>query len=262
MTYKTLKFEQENNLAIITLNRPDEMNAMDLTMSEELLDAAFKCEADRDIRGVVFTGAGKMFCAGGDLKSFLQEGDDIPAYVTKMATILHAAIARFNRMDPPVVMAINGTAAGGGFSFALSGDYSIASEKAKFVSAYTASGLSPDASSTYFLAKHVGLLRAKELVLTNRVLSADEALNWGLVSRVVPSATLVEEALKLGHQFSNGPTRAYGTAKKLLHTAYSESMESQLEFESQGISAMMRTKDARSALKAFVNKTKPSFSGE
>lgn len=262
MTYKTLKFEQDKNLAIITLNRPDEMNAMDLTMSEELLDTAFKCDTDRKIRGVVFTGAGKMFCAGGDLKSFLAEGDDVPAFVTKMATILHAAIARFNRMAPPVVMAINGTAAGGGFSFALSGDYSIASQKAKFVSAYTASGLSPDASSTYFLAKHVGLLRAKELVLTNRVLSADEALNWGLVSRVVPADTLLEEALKLGHQFANGPTRAYGTAKKLLHTAFSESMESQLEFESQGITSMMQTKDARSALQAFVNKTKPSFSGE
>lgn len=262
MTYKTLKFEQDENLAVITLNRPNEMNAMDMLMAEELLDAALKCDTDRQIRAVLITGAGKMFCAGGDLKSFLGEGDNVPAYVTKMATILHVAIARFNRMDPPVVLAINGTAAGGGFSFALSGDYSIASEKAKFVSAYTASGLSPDASSTYFLAKHVGLLRAKELVLTNRVLSADEALQWGLVSRVVPAEQLLAEAMKLARQFSNGPTRAYGTAKKLLHTAFSESMEAQLEFESQGISNMMRTKDALGALESFVNKTEPKFTGE
>jgi len=238
------------------------MNAMDMLMSEELLDAALRCDTDRQIRAAVITGAGKMFCAGGDLKAFLAEGDDVAGFVTKMATILHAAIARFNRMEPPVVMAINGTAAGGGFSFSLSGDYSIASTQAKFVSAYTASGLSPDASSTYFIAKHIGLLRAKELVLTNRVLSAEEALQWGLVSRVVAPDALMEEALKLGHQFANGPTRAYGMAKNLLHTAYSESMETQLEFESQGIASMMRTKDARSALDAFVNKTKPEFAGE
>lgn len=262
MSYKTLKFEQDGHLAIITLNRPEQMNAMDMLMSEELLDAALRCDTDRQIRAAVITGAGKMFCAGGDLKAFLAEGDDVAGFVTKMATILHAAIARFNRMEPPVVMAINGTAAGGGFSFSLSGDYSIASTQAKFVSAYTASGLSPDASSTYFIAKHIGLLRAKELVLTNRVLSAEEALQWGLVSRVVAPDALMEEALKLGHQFANGPTRAYGMAKNLLHTAYSESMETQLEFESQGIASMMRTKDARSALDAFVNKTKPEFAGE
>lgn len=262
MTYDTIKFDLDGQMAVITLNRPEQMNAMDLQMSEELLDASFRCDTDKNIRSVVITGAGKMFCAGGDLKAFLAEGDDIPGFVTKMATILHAAIARFNRMDAPVVMAINGTAAGGGFSFCLSGDYSIASEKAKFVSAYTASGLSPDASSTYFIAKHVGLLRAKELVLTNRVLSADEALQWGLVSRVVAEGRLMEEALKLGHQFSNGPTKAYGMAKKLLHTAYSESMETQLEFESQGISSMMRTEDARHGLKAFSEKSIPQFRGD
>ena len=262
MDYRYIEFEQDGNLAVITLNRPEHMNALHMEMSEELLDAAFRCDSDRTIRGVVITGAGKMFCAGGDLKTFLAQGDEVSGFVTKMATILHAAIARFNRMEPPVVMAINGTAAGGGFSFALSGDYSIASDKAKFVSAYTSSGLSPDASSTYFIAKHIGLLRAKELVLTNRVLSAAEALEWGLVSRVAAHESLLGEAMDLGYKLANGPTRAYGMAKKLLHTAYSESMEAQLEFESQGISAMMRTADARQALDAFVNKTEPKFRGE
>ena len=262
MSYQYLNFELDGHLAVITLNRPDHMNALHMEMSEELLDAGFRCDTDRGIRAVVITGAGKMFCAGGDLKTFLAQGDEISGFVTKMATILHAAIARFNRMDPPVVMAINGTAAGGGFSFALSGDYSIASDQAKFVSAYTTSGLSPDASSTYFIAKHIGLLRAKELVLTNRVLSAEEALEWGLVNRVVAHESFLDEAISLGQQLANGPTRAFGMAKQLLHTAYSESMETQLEFESQGISSMMRTKDARAALDAFVNKAKPEFTGE
>ena len=262
MSYDYLGFELEKNLAVITLNRPDDMNALHMAMSEELLDAAFRCDTDKAIRAVVMTGAGKMFCAGGDLKTFLAQGEEIPGFVTKMATILHAAIARFNRADAPLVMAINGTAAGGGFSMSLSGDFSIASDKAKFVSAYTTSGLSPDASSTYFIAKHIGLARAKELVLTNRVLSADEAVAWGLVNRVVPHETLMDEAIKLGQQFAAGPTKAYGMAKKLLQTAYSESMETQLEFESQGISSMMRTDDAQEALRAFVEKTPPSFKGE
>ena len=262
MSYKFISLALEEQLAVITLNRPDDMNALHMEMSEELLDAAFRCDTDKHIRGVVITGAGKMFCAGGDLKTFLAVGDDIPGFVTKMATILHAAIARLNRMDAPVVIAVNGTAAGGGFSLSLSGDFSIASDKAKFVSAYTSSGLSPDASSTYFIAKHIGLLRAKELVLTNRVLSAHEALEWGLVNRVVAHDKLLDEAITLGRQLASGPTKAYGMAKRLLHTAYSESMETQLEFESQGISAMMRTKDAREAMRAFVEKSQPEFTGE
>ena len=262
MTYDTLTLDVEDGVALLTLNRPGQMNAFNAQMAQDLFDAAMTCDTDPVIRAVLVTGAGKMFSAGGDLKEFVAQGDDIPAFVTRMATVLHAAIARLNRMDPPVVMAINGTAAGGGFSFALSGDYSIASQDAKFVSAYTASGLSPDASSTYFIAKHVGLLRAKELTMTNRVLSADEALDWGIVNRVVAPDALMREAMAVARNFARGPTKAFGQTKRLLHTAYSESMETQLEFESQGIAAMMRTRDARSALDAFVNKREPGFTGE
>ena len=126
----------------------------------------------------------------------------------------------FQRMDAPLVIAVNGTAAGAGFSLALSGDYILANPEAKFVSAYTASGLTPDGSSTYFLAKHVGLLRAKELVLTNRVLAADEALSWGIVSRVVANEELMTEANKLATNFAAGPTRAYGGSKRLLMSCF------------------------------------------
>lgn len=262
MTYETLTLEIADGVGLLTLNRPEQMNAFNGQMAQDLFNAAMTCDTDPAIRSVLITGAGKMFSAGGDLKEFMSEGDNVSGFVTRMATVLHGAIARLNRMDPPVVMAINGTAAGGGFSFALSGDYSIASTQAKFVSAYTASGLSPDASSTYFLAKHVGLLRAKELVLTNRVLSAAEALDWGMVNRVVEPDQLLPEALAMARQFAEGPTKAYGQAKHLLHTAFSESMEAQLEFESQGIASMMRTADARGGLEAFSNKRKPEFSGE
>jgi 2-(1,2-epoxy-1,2-dihydrophenyl)acetyl-CoA isomerase len=148
-------------------------------MIHELFDAAFRCDADASIRAVVLTGAGKAFCAGGDLQSMAEQGHDAPALLTKLATVLHAAITRLQRMDAPVVVAINGNAGGAGLGLVLSGDYSLASSKVKFVSAYTASGLTPDAATTYLLAKYVGLLRAKELILMNRSLTADEACDWG-----------------------------------------------------------------------------------
>ena len=179
----------------------------------------------------------------------------------RMASDLHGALARFAHMDAPVIMAVNGTAAGGGFSLVLAGDYILASDKAKFVSAYSASGLTPDGSSSYFLAKHVGLLRAKELLLTNRVLTAEEACQWGMVSRVVPAVELATEARKLAETFAAGPTKAYGGIKKLLQTAYSETFETQLDRETRSISAMMRTHDGPHGLDSFLDKQAPSFKG-
>ncbi|MCZ6590205.1 MAG: enoyl-CoA hydratase-related protein, partial [Alphaproteobacteria bacterium] len=170
--------------------------------------------------------------------------------------------SRFSRMDAPLVMAVNGTAAGGGFSLALAGDYVIAADSAKFISAYTASGLTPDGSSTYYLAKHVGLLRAKELILTNRLLSAEEACAWGLVSKVVPGDQLMDEAMATARAFATGPTRAYGIAKNLLTTAYSEALEAQLDAESRGIAVTMGSRDGRHGIESFLNKKKPEFTGE
>lgn len=262
MTYQTITFETAGNVATITLNRPDEANALNALMAEELFDVAVRCGNDSAVRAVIITATGKMFCAGGDLRDMHDQRDDKPAHLTRMATILHGAVIRFAHMDAPVIMAVNGTAAGGGFSLALSGDYVLASNKAKFISAYTASGLTPDGSSTYFLAKHVGLLRAKELLFTNRLLNAEEACSWGIVNRVVAPEELMPEAGKLAAQFAAGPTKAYGGLKKLLLTAYSDTMETQLEKETQGISGMMRTHDGPHGLESFLNKQTPVFKGE
>jgi 2-(1,2-epoxy-1,2-dihydrophenyl)acetyl-CoA isomerase len=230
-------------------------------MAAELLHAAIQLANDAGVRAVLITGNGKMFCAGGDLREMHAQGDQRPAHLTRMAGDLHSALARLAHMAAPVVMAVNGTAAGGGFSMALSGDYVIASDKSKFISAYTASGLTPDGSSTYFLAKHVGLLRAKELLLTNRLLTADEACAWGIVNRVVPAAELMAEATTLARQFAAGPTQAFGGVKQLLHTAYSEAFEDQLDKETRSIAGMMRTEDGPHGLDAFLNKRTPSFKG-
>ena len=180
MDYQTLRLEISNNIATITLDQKDNpANTLDAQMAEELFDASVKCGAP-EVRAVILTAEGKMFCGGGDLAE-MDAASDKHAHLTRMATLLHAGLSRLAHIDAPVIVAVNGTAGGGGFSMVLSGDYVIASDKAKFVSAYTASGLTPDGSSTYYLAKHIGLLRAKEMMLFNRVLTANEAQEWGLV---------------------------------------------------------------------------------
>ena len=262
MSFETLEFSVDDNVAIIKFNRPDNANAMTPLMGKELLEAAIQCESNQDVRTVVVTGNGKMFSAGGDLQSFEDAGNQKYGFLIRMATDLHQAIIRLANLNAPVIMAVNGTAAGAGFSITLSGDYVIASEKAKFVCAYTASGLTPDGSSTFFLAKHIGLLRAKELMLTNRVLTAEEACQWGMVSKVVADDSVLEEALAMARQFAVGPTLAFGGVKSMLLNAFSLPVESQLERETQSIANMMRTEDGPAGLSAFLAKQKPEFKGK
>ena len=261
MSYETLTCDVADGVATITLNRPDAVNAMNRAMMLDLFAVARRCDADDAIRAVVLTGSGKMFCAGGDLKDFSAQGDDMPAYITELATYLHAAVTRFQRMDAPLIIAVNGMAAGAGLSLVASGDIVIASEDAAFTCAYTNAGITPDGSSTYFLAKHVGLLRAKELVLTNRRLSAAEALEWGLVSRVVPGDQLPAAAQELAAQMAGGPTKAFGGAKRLLLSAYSGTLETQLEDESVSITRQVKDHDGREGIEAFAARRKPEFKG-
>ena len=152
-------------------------------------------------------------------------------------------------------------AAGGGFSMALFGDIVFAARSAKFVMAYTNAGLSPDGSSSYYLPRVVGLRRAQELMLTNRMLSAEEAQEWGIVTTVVDDDVLLEEAEKLANKLANGPTRAYGAVKKLLSRTFEQSLEEQLEIESRHIAKMADSVDGREGLDAFLKKRKPSFKG-
>jgi 2-(1,2-epoxy-1,2-dihydrophenyl)acetyl-CoA isomerase len=172
------------------------------------------------------------------------------------------AISRFNRMDAPVVIAVNGAAAGAGFSLALAGDFAIAGESVKLTMAYTRAGLTPDGSSTYFLPRLVGPRRARELVLANRTLTAAEALDWGLITRVVPDAEVLDAARALARELAHGPTRAYGLAKRLLDGSLNASLETAMEDEAQAIAAAARTADAREGMRAFIEKRQPTFKGE
>lgn len=261
MTYSFLTFDVTDGVALCRLNRPQSANAMHIGMMEELFDAAVRIDEDPAIRAAVFTGQGKMFSAGGDLKEFQTKGDDLPAEVKRMTLYLHGAISRLHRMDPPVICAVNGIAAGAGFSFAIQADLVIAAQSAKFTSAYSRAGVSADGSSTYFLPRLVGTKRALDLMLTNRVLDAAEAREWGLVDYVYPDDQMLDKAMELARTLAKGPTATYGTIKSLILESTSESLESQMERETTGIAEAMRRQDGKEGIDAFVNKRTPNFTG-
>jgi 2-(1,2-epoxy-1,2-dihydrophenyl)acetyl-CoA isomerase len=183
-------------------------------------------------------------------------------HLKEVTTYLHAAVSRFTRMDAPVIAAVNGTAAGAGMSMVCCCDIVLAAESAKFTMAYTRVGLTPDGSSTYFLPRIVGLKRALELTLTNRMLSAQEACEWGIVNKVVPDAQLQAEAETLAAQLAAGATGALGSAKRLLHSGWTETLETQMELETQSIAVRAHTTDGREGIAAFLEKRTAKFTGE
>ena len=262
MQYTTILFDIRDNIAHITLNRPEAANSINPEMGSDLMHATIRCSEDSEIRAVVITGTGSIFCNGGDLKSFAAQGEHLPYNLKEETTYLHAAISRLARMDPPVIAAVNGSAAGAGMSLACACDIVVAAESARFTMAYTRVGLTPDGSSTYFLPRIVGLKRALELTLTNRVLSAQEAFEWGIVTRVVPDAELLTQASALAAQLAAGPTKALGAAKRLLHSGFDETLETQMEHESQAIANIARTADTREGITAFLEKRAAEFRGQ
>ncbi|CAA0087403.1 Carnitinyl-CoA dehydratase [Zhongshania aliphaticivorans] len=257
--YNTLQWENANGIAKITLNRPDAANSVNLEMAQELMHVAMVCDEDSSIRAVILTATGKMFCAGGDVPSFKAAGDDIGLLLKDVTACLHSANSRFARMTAPLIVAVNGTAAGAGFSLAVSGDIVVAADTAKFTMAYTGIGASPDGGSSVYLPKLIGLRRTQELMLTNRVLSAQEALDWGLLTKVVAADELVNETEALANKLANGPLLAHGQIKSLLLGSYSNSLETQLEIESRGIAKCISSPEGREGLLAFAEKRKPDF---
>ncbi|NLI82390.1 MAG: enoyl-CoA hydratase [Deltaproteobacteria bacterium] len=261
MPFNCIVLDIHEGVGVIRLNRPESGNAINMEMAREMLEAAILCDEDPAIRAVVLTGSGRMFCSGGDLKVFATLGSGVSRYLKELTQVFHAAISRFNWMDAPVVGAINGTAAGGGFSLALTTDVAIAAESAKFTMAYTNAGLAPDGSSSYFLARMIGLRRAKEMALLNTVLSAKQALEWGLVNQVVADDHVLPVAMEKARCLAQGPTLSYGVTKRLMLSGATESLESQMERESRAIAAMAGSEDGREGVAAFVTKRPAVFKG-
>ncbi len=260
-TYETLLYKLSGGVAHITLNRPDAANGINVSMGRDLRDVAIHVDEDPDVRAVLLTANGRLFCAGGDLKSFATLGDSIGRALKGLTTDLHAAQSRFLRMRAPVVVAVQGAAAGAGFPLAMCGDIVLASSNASFTMAYTAAGLSPDGGSTFIIPRLIGMRRMQELTLLNRRLSAAEALEWGLVTKVVELDALATEAVALATQLASGPTEAYASARRLMLSSIGSSLEEQMELEAREIAANAVGADGSEGIAAFVGKRAPEFKG-
>lgn len=257
--YETLGWEQDGGVVRIVLNRPQAANALDDVMGRELAAAAARCNGDPGVRAVVLTGSGRFFSAGGDLAAMAAHAERPSAHVKGLADDLHRAVSAFARMRAPLICAVNGQAAGAGFSLAIAGDLVLAAESAAFTMAYTRAGLSPDGSSSWFLPRLVGLRRAQELMLTNRTLSAAEALEWGLVTRVVADAELDDAAGVLAAQLARGPSGAQGVVKELLLGTFARGLEEQMELEGRAIAGCVASTDGVEGITAFLAKRPPTF---
>ncbi len=255
--YTAILYDVRDGVATITLNRPAAANSLNHELSSEMLDAIIRAEEDSAVRAIVLTATGRFFCAGADLRSFYTAAGELKNRIS----LLHVALSRIVRAPFPVIGAINGAAAGGGMGLACACDLLIAAESAKFIMAYTRRGLSPDGTTTYFLPRRIGIGRALELAYLNRTLSAREAMDWGIVNRVVADATLASEAHAVAAELAQGPTRAYAAAKRLMHSGCVETLETQIENEIRSIYEMAATNDTKEAIRAFNEKRTPVFTG-
>jgi 2-(1,2-epoxy-1,2-dihydrophenyl)acetyl-CoA isomerase len=262
MNAEPVLLEREGAIARIVLNRPESGNAIDLQMAQGLVRAALQCDADLSIRCVVLTGAGRLFCVGGDIAAFGSTPDKASARLSELAGTLHMAIARLARMRKPLLVLVNGPAAGAGLSLAILGDIVLTVRAAHFTAAYTAIGLSPDGSLTWQLPRLVGLRRAQEMILTNRRVSAEEAERIGLVTRAVDDAALAKEGAAITAVWLQSATTALGAARALLAQSFETGLETQMEQEARAIAAAGRGHDGQEGVAAFLGKRKPNFRGE
>jgi 2-(1,2-epoxy-1,2-dihydrophenyl)acetyl-CoA isomerase len=263
-TEAAVLFDVADGVGWITLNRPKAYNALNRDMAERLLDALIRCDEDQGVRAVVIGGKGPSFCAGGDIKEMMtaaEKDGHAGAFLKTLTVSLHEAIATMAHMSKPVITAVNGAAAGAGFSLAIAADLVLAADNARFTVAYTAIGLSPDGSSTFTLPRLIGPKRAFELIYTNRAVVASEAKELGLVNQVFPAATFADQVRDFGIGIAKGPTAALGCAKKLLTLSAQNSLETQMEHERRAIAACGRTADFREGADAFFAKRPAIFQG-
>lgn len=252
-------FDVQHGIATITLNRAAQGNAINLNVARTLLELAIQCDHHPDIRCVVLTGTGRFFCTGGDIGEFCDAEEKIPQFLSELAGILHLAISRLMRMTKPLLVVVNGTAAGAGMSLALIGDVVLVDEKAQFSPAYPAIGLSPDAGLTWHLTKLVGLRKAQEILLFNQKLGAQQAQYMGLVTEVVASEALLQRQATMTRQLADSALPALANIKQLLLSSHQNTLETHLELEARAIANISLSDSAREGLAAFLQKRPAQF---
>ena len=254
-----IEIKLTEHIAVVSLNRPEAFNAFNLELVSDLADQMTALAGDNSVRGVVLTGRGKAFCAGGDLKWALNHAVGPAAAFHTLAGQFHLAILEIRRMKKPVVAAINGVAAGGGFSLALACDFRVMDESAVLNQAYTSAGLCIDGGGTFSLPRLVGYARALEIAAFDKPISSSQALDWGLVTNVAATGQALNDATTMAQELSQRSLNSFAWTKKLITDSYNTSFETQIEIERAALEACAEHADGREGLSAFSEKRKPVF---
>jgi 2-(1,2-epoxy-1,2-dihydrophenyl)acetyl-CoA isomerase len=265
MSYESLIYDTQDHIATVTLNRPERLNALDSVLRPEILEVCKEIKGDDDVWAVIVTGAGRGFCSGADISGPRPDG---AAKTPPQNTLLDEfgwvgdqAMALYN-LDKPTIAAMNGVCAGAGMSLALSCDLRVGSENARFRSVFLERNLSPDSGMSWFLTRIVGYSRAIDMILTSRDVGAEEAYRMGLLDRLVPHASLMEESLALAHQITQWPPVAVRAAKRVTQQNLNKALEDGLRNEMVHLSyGRKATNDARESFVARQEKRKPQYTG-
>lgn len=259
MTYDTVQVDIDNNIATITLNRPDRLNSFSLSLSQELYQVLKQVGADPRIHVILIKGAGRAFCGGGDVKE-MNAASNKSQYLKDLTKAIHRCVLEIRHMEKPVIAVVHGAAMGAGLSFMIACDLIVAAKGTRFNTAFINIGLAPGCG-TYFISRLVGYHRACELVLLAREFSTDEALNMGIINYVAETDNLDSMVGKLVQRFRQLPPLAVGMAKTLLNESLSNDLISHLEQESCMAALSAGTRDFKEAVQAFVEKRPPHFTG-
>ncbi|GAB2972171.1 enoyl-CoA hydratase-related protein [Nocardioides montaniterrae] len=259
---ETIDLTVDQGLATLRLNRPEVRNAIDRRLADELLVAARRIAADPSVRALLICGSGPDLTVGGDIAYFTHNaGEDLPGLLQAMTTPFHQAFEVLATLDVPIVTVARGAVAGGGIGLAYAGDILVAADDTRFVTAFGHLGLSGDGGGTWHLPRRIGPARAAAAYLLNRPITAQQALDWGLVAEVVPVADVEDRAMTLARQLAQGPTRAYAGMRRLLRESWDRSLPDQLRAEIDELAATAATDDAHQAIQAFLAKQRPEFTG-
>lgn len=245
-----VEYAVQDGVAHVELNRPEAYNAVDLELADGLHAAMQRAGSDPSVRAVLLSGRGNSFCSGGDVKA-MASADDPETFVRRLAAASNRAVLAMESLGKPITAAVHGSAVGAGLGYVCAADLVVAAESARFLSAFTTVGLTPDSGASWFLPRLVGTRRALELTLLNRVLTAAEALEWGLVNTVCPDELLGKVADDVTRRLAAGPS-ASGPARGLVRSAADRSLAEHLDAEGASIAAMAGTEDARRLLAAFA----------